>query len=250
MRTINLQNLPGIYFIYCQVKNTIYIGSSFNARRRLSLHLSVLKGNYHDNKKLQNYFNKYGKDSFIFSILEYCEKDNNILLNKELYWFNIAKNKYKLFNLASIQRNNLPNEYLSPSKRGKRNKGKIPALGYSKTYNNKYVVRCNYELKEVYFGTYEDEEEAKQVYQQAIKINSLTEAKEFAQKQKIKLRERKGRKYYGVKKRKNNKYQSVIAVNKQNIYLGIYEYEKDAALAYNNYILSNNLDKKLNILDC
>jgi hypothetical protein len=49
-------------------------------------------------------------------------------------------------------------------------------------------------------------------------------------------------KYKGVCFHKRKKiFQSNIRLNGQLIYLGSFHIEKDAAIAYNNYIISNNL---------
>jgi len=57
--------------------------------------------------------------------------------------------------------------------------------------------------------------------------------------------------YIGVSFQKRIKrFQAYICVNKQKIHLGFYIEEKDAALAYNNYIISNNLTHfNLNIIE-
>jgi len=58
-------------------------------------------------------------------------------------------------------------------------------------------------------------------------------------------------KYICVYFNKNrNQFQCSIRVNGKNIYLGLFQSEKDAALAYNNYIISNNLTHfNLNIIE-
>jgi hypothetical protein len=57
-------------------------------------------------------------------------------------------------------------------------------------------------------------------------------------------------KYIGVCFHKaSSKFQSSIQVNKQRIRLGLFDTEKDAAIAYNNYIISHNLSHfNLNII--
>ena len=49
--------------------------------------------------------------------------------------------------------------------------------------------------------------------------------------------------YRGVSSLKgNNKYTAQIVVNKNNIYLGYFQTAEDGAIAYNNYIIENNLE--------
>jgi group I intron endonuclease len=56
------------------LKNTLtgdfYIGSSVNVLARKSTHFSKLRNNYHDNKKLQIDWIKYGKDAFTVDIIK------------------------------------------------------------------------------------------------------------------------------------------------------------------------------------
>lgn len=61
----------GIYSIsFLGDKDKYYIGSSNDICRRGAEHLNFLRQNKHCNKKLQNSFNKYGLESFVFEIIE------------------------------------------------------------------------------------------------------------------------------------------------------------------------------------
>jgi group I intron endonuclease len=64
--------MPCIYQIKNVVNNKIYVGSTQKEKfsRRKSEHLSELKHNKHKNQHLQNAWNKYGEETFIFEILE------------------------------------------------------------------------------------------------------------------------------------------------------------------------------------
>lgn len=78
--------------IYC-IENTItkqkYIGRSVNIKHRWNCHKNELKRNSHDNWKLQESWNRYGEDKFMFYILEECEK--HLLDEKEIYYINILR---------------------------------------------------------------------------------------------------------------------------------------------------------------
>ena len=92
-----LKNKSGIYQIRNLVDNKLYIGSANNLyRRKNNQHLYELRKNIHCNNKLQNAFNDFGEQNFIFEIIEFVE-DEDKLLKIEQYWmdrFNVVKNGY------------------------------------------------------------------------------------------------------------------------------------------------------------
>lgn len=75
-----------IYKISCP-NNRIYIGSAFNFKKRKQRHLSGLKCHTHHNDFLQKIYDKYGKDSLVFEIIEECTKEN-IQEREEFHIFN------------------------------------------------------------------------------------------------------------------------------------------------------------------
>ena len=74
-----------------------YIGSAINIKQRWDRHLQILKEGRHHSKKLQNHYNKYGKNDLIFSILSGCTKED--LLSQEQFFID-SYNPY--FNIAKI----------------------------------------------------------------------------------------------------------------------------------------------------
>ena len=78
---INIKNpkdllLCGVYCIKNIKNNKLYIGSTtVQFVKRLNLHVWELNSNKHKNKYLQNSWNKYKEDSFIFEIIEICDKN-------------------------------------------------------------------------------------------------------------------------------------------------------------------------------
>ena len=74
----------GIYKIENIINGKIYIGQSLDISTRITQHKSDLAHNRHPNHHLQNSYNKYGKDSFVFTILELCSASQ--LNKKEKYW--------------------------------------------------------------------------------------------------------------------------------------------------------------------
>ncbi len=92
----------GIYKILNKINGKFYIGGSYNAIRRGSDHFYKLLKNSHANKHLQSAYNKYGKEAFIFEVVEHCSTAD--LKVREQYWIdftncadpNIGYNKRKI----------------------------------------------------------------------------------------------------------------------------------------------------------
>lgn len=77
--------ISGIYKIKNKVNNKVYIGQSINLNTRYAQHLRQLILGCHFNSYFQHSFNKYGKDNFIYEIIEYAE-DLSLLNSKEGFW--------------------------------------------------------------------------------------------------------------------------------------------------------------------
>lgn len=77
----------GIYKITNLKNNKCYIGQSKSIEDRKNKHLTLLRNNKHNNQHLQNAWNKYLEESFIFEIIEELSYDKIDLLNeREKYW--------------------------------------------------------------------------------------------------------------------------------------------------------------------
>lgn len=98
----------GIYIIKNIKNNKIYVGSSSDLKRREKYHFNMLLNNKHDNSYLQRSYNKYGRESFIFEIIEYIDRKDN-LLDKENYWIKYydSNNRSCGYNLRKYASSNL-----------------------------------------------------------------------------------------------------------------------------------------------
>lgn len=79
----------GVYKIINITNGKVYIGSSKNIDRRWSEHIRSLEVNMHPNKKLQNAWNKYGKQNFKFEIIEECDEKHQF--KREQYYIDLYK---------------------------------------------------------------------------------------------------------------------------------------------------------------
>ena len=79
--------MKAIYKIINTKNGKFYLGSTSTVYKRWFDHKRELKTNSHHSSRLQNAWNKYGEDSFIFTIMEQCADDTAPiqLINREQY---------------------------------------------------------------------------------------------------------------------------------------------------------------------
>ncbi len=65
----------GVYKITCSANGHYYYGSSVNLKSRFINHISKLRSQKHRNHRLQRIYNKYGEDSLVFEVVEYCDPE-------------------------------------------------------------------------------------------------------------------------------------------------------------------------------
>jgi group I intron endonuclease len=87
----------GIYKITNQINNKFYIGSAIDFNKRFSDHVCSLNRRDHYNKKLQNAWNKHGKENFTFEIIEEVLDKSKLIEREQHYldtlnpWYNVCK---------------------------------------------------------------------------------------------------------------------------------------------------------------
>lgn len=150
----NLWKKAGIYCIVNVCNQKKYIGSSKNLYRRLMSHRSALRKGIHENKKLQNSWNKHGEDNFQYYILEYCQESN--LISKEQYYINHIKPWYNI--VQEVERLSFPEE--SRTKMSISRKIGI-ASGSIKLYQEKPIYQ--YSLDGFYLREYKSIKEASSI---------------------------------------------------------------------------------------
>lgn len=120
----------GIYRIVNVVNGKLYVGSSTDVKYRLWRHRHELLLNKHENRYLQNAWNKYGELSFIFEILFYCKKEKLLQREQEMIdYYQSANGKgYNLCSVAGnclgIKRSKSTREKMRGNTNGKGGKGR------------------------------------------------------------------------------------------------------------------------------
>ena len=84
----------GIYIIFNLLNGKRYIGSSVDLYNRLHEHRHNLVYNKSHNQHLQNAWNKYGSDFFMWGILEYCSEVDRF--KREQYYISTLSPEYNL----------------------------------------------------------------------------------------------------------------------------------------------------------
>lgn len=82
--------IGGIYAFLNLVNGKFYIGSAKDFYKRYHVHKSMLTHNKHDNSYFQRAWNKYGKENFLFVIMEYV-RDASKLEEREQFWIDETK---------------------------------------------------------------------------------------------------------------------------------------------------------------
>ena len=111
----------GVYRIRNTANNKAYIGSG-NIPSRLAEHRRYLNRNDHANIKLQRAWNKHGKESFVFEILEYCERASCTEI--EQLFMDEHQAATKGYNLRPNAQNNLGHKW-TPEARAKQSQSPI-----------------------------------------------------------------------------------------------------------------------------
>lgn len=123
-----------IYKIFNTLNGKSYVGSTINYNRRIKRHFFLLKENRHHSIKLQNSYNKYGKDNFKHEIIEFSSVDDLII--NEQKWINILNPELNMTLVAGL------NSHLG-LKRSEETKKKISnsLIGRSLSEEHKESVR-------------------------------------------------------------------------------------------------------------
>lgn len=99
-------NKTGVYLITNFVNSRVYVGSTTDSfGRRWYSHRYMLSRNKHGNTHLQNAWNKYGEDTFKFSIMEEMH-DVELIYEREQHWIDhYRKSEGGCYNIMDVGTN-------------------------------------------------------------------------------------------------------------------------------------------------
>lgn len=143
----------GIYRISCTQESTVYIGSSVDIHRRWYDHKRNLNADNHRNRNLQLAWDAYGRDSFLFEVLELTE---NIVQKEQYYldeyWpncYNISPNAWNPMAQPEIAKKQVESLRKSGKRGGQKLKEEevtqIKDMLRNKTYTVKEIAK-HYEV--------------------------------------------------------------------------------------------------------
>jgi len=87
--------ISGVYKIRNIINNECYFGSATNIHVRWKKHLNLLKNGVHHSIRLQNAWNKHGKENFVFEIVLQCDVSSYRLRKKAEEPF-LVKGEYNI----------------------------------------------------------------------------------------------------------------------------------------------------------
>jgi group I intron endonuclease len=114
-----LEDCPsGIYQVRNVCNGKVYVGSAIRLARRWGEHKKYLNNNKHHSARLQHAWNKYGKESFVFEVLEFVPEAVN-LIPREQYWLDLLQSADDRFgyNIQAIAGSQLGYRHTEEAKR-------------------------------------------------------------------------------------------------------------------------------------
>lgn len=241
------KNVCGIYLIANCVTGDLYVGKSKNMRDRLAAHRKLLRRNLHENKFMQNSWNKYGEESFEFYVLEECSFEE--MSDKEKYYISALKCQ-------------APNGFnLTTGGDGMEN----PSEETRKKMSEKRKLRVTKDETRILISLAgKGKPKSKEFRENLSKLKTgkkITPKSEFARVNTSMAKQGNGKnstyknkvsRYVGVRptKNKRNPWTANITMRGKNIYLGVFPTEIEAAEAYNKAALEYyGPNAKLNIIE-
>lgn len=94
----------GVYAIFSQLDDRVYIGSAASIAKRFKEHFAGLRANRHHSRHLQNFYNKHGFNSLVCAVLCETEKTKQALIDAEQFFIDAM---HPAFNMSPTAGSNL-----------------------------------------------------------------------------------------------------------------------------------------------
>ncbi len=142
---MSIEKKSGVYKITNVINGRVYIGSTVFFKRRWSVHRTNLRGGYHHSPKLQHAWDKYGEESFEFSVIEECLPDKHTLEAREQVWIDYYESySFHNYNIAKFAGKPMLGRKHTPERNTKMSKimkGRKNALGHKHTEDAKERIK-------------------------------------------------------------------------------------------------------------
>ena len=132
----------GVYIIQNLIDHKVYIGSAVNLKRRELAHFELLTLGVHFNIHLQRAWQKYGKESFTFWIVEKVQDKKQLIKREQFYLDLFGEYTFGLYNICLFAGSPLGFKHSEEAKRkiSKSNEGKHGARDYKHSEETKLSI--------------------------------------------------------------------------------------------------------------
>ena len=175
-------SLIGIYRIVNNVNGKCYVGSAVNLNNRWRIHKHNLKNKKHKNNHLQNAWNKYGEENFIFEILEYVYDKKDLIKIEQYYidWLDSTNREFG-YNICKVAGNVLGYKHTDKTKQKLSDIGKTK-FGINNSFYGEHHTKETKEKLRIINLNRSVSSETKQKISNALTGRKLSERREWRKK--------------------------------------------------------------------
>lgn len=96
----DLRNKSGVYLFINNITKDLYVGSSLNLTRRMSVYFYYVNSDKLSRQIVIRAMKKHGLENFSLAILDFCEKDDLSCLALEQKWIDYYQPSYNILKIA------------------------------------------------------------------------------------------------------------------------------------------------------
>jgi len=229
-----------IYKIVNLNNNKFYIGSTKNIEKRIKDHLDRLRRNVHHNKHLQNSYNLYGKNAFIFHIIEWVP-EYRVREIEQLYIDSLNPH----YNVSKSASAPMDGRKHTKESREKMSKWKRPKGPDNYMYGKKWTAELREKILKKRIGSKRSNETKKKMSETSKKLNRYKDLIPAIEKSKEPIIDNKGNNFNSMIEAANFhkiSVQTVCDILKRR------HYKTDNGITFN-YINKNNLPYEHKIIN-